>query len=49
MWFRIFGFTVIHGALFGCSSQQKVNEATKPNILYIAIDDLRPELGCYGV
>ena len=24
-------------------------EAPKPNILFIAVDDLRPELGCYGV
>jgi arylsulfatase A-like enzyme len=23
-------------------------ESTRPNILFIAVDDLRPELGCYG-
>ena len=23
-------------------------ESVRPNILFIAIDDLRPELGCYG-
>jgi len=22
-------------------------QANKPNILFIAVDDLRPELGCY--
>jgi len=31
------------------SSAMAADEATsRPNILFIAIDDLRPELGCYG-
>ncbi|RKR14348.1 arylsulfatase A-like enzyme [Maribacter vaceletii] len=40
-------FVLIH--ICSCTSSQKKEEKSliKPNILFIAIDDLRPELGCY--
>ena len=34
---------IVSGTLISCQSEKE-----KPNILFIAIDDLRPELGCYG-
>jgi len=34
---------------FVATNLPAVELSAKPNILFIAIDDLRPELGCYGV
>ena len=34
--------------LSGMTSPAAEAKAQKPNVLFIAVDDLRPELGCYG-
>jgi len=38
------------GGLLGCQQQRvpSVSKQRRPNVLFIAVDDLRPELGCYG-
>lgn len=43
---KAIGLTVA-GILSLCPLLAK-GDGTKPNVLFIAVDDLRPELGCYG-
>lgn len=47
---KFFQLFLVLAIAFGCKSTTKEKEVVKkkPNILFIAIDDLRPEIGAYG-
>lgn len=38
----------LFGFLFSCKTEKKEELGTPPNVLFIMVDDLRPELNCYG-
>jgi len=40
--------TIVMGIALLFFSQLIIAQSTKPNILFIPVDDLRPEMGCYG-
>jgi len=45
---RFIGNIVFAASLFLISNAVFAQQKSKPNVLFIAIDDLKPILGCYG-
>ena len=44
----IFQCTTILALAMGFSTMSATASEKRPNVLFIAIDDMRPQLGCYG-
>lgn len=49
-YFKLIPVVLVVMLFFSCNKKEvaKENPKKQPNILFLAIDDLRPELGCYG-
>ena len=42
------GSNLVLGSLLVTLAAATATAASRPNVLFIAVDDLRPEMGCYG-
>ncbi|MFO7670378.1 MAG: sulfatase-like hydrolase/transferase, partial [Bacteroidales bacterium] len=46
---KLFSVSILAVVLVSCGGNKKMDQRpAQPNILFIAVDDLRPQLGCYG-